>query len=397
MFPVVVVEQFVLFTNPPSPGLHPLGKYSAHVSSSLCPTSARHPGPRPPPPPSSSRLAVTSHNPARAGGGQQLAPRPPPALHPTASRAVHSHPHLLFPPLLPIPPRVVSPSLRPTPLARCPRDRAGIRVGVGRYTPVLPSRRRPPALWPVLGRPPLTQPPLSQVPGPPPVPLLSAGDELLRQCLIHRPLNPRRSLGGGRFVNVSFPPPHPRGEWAGGAGKAGWVDNSREVRAYPSLSPFPSRFHLHTYSHPPGTGGGWCSLNAGNWLSLWSPVYFPPRLPPPSAAPPPPHAASRPGAAGKPAAKHCSHEISLDPSCGLGLPCLALPCPGSTWGSWSWKERLLGLPIQEPEEGTASPLTPLSSLPPPWHQIPSCGGLAWLPFWPGLWATPRSGHLSREG
>lgn len=81
----------------PAPGLHPLGKYSAHVSSSLGPTSSRHPGPRPPPPPSSSsssippppppplclllllpRLAVTSHNPA---GAASPAPRDPAAVH----------------------------------------------------------------------------------------------------------------------------------------------------------------------------------------------------------------------------------------------------------------------------------------------------------------------------
>ena len=66
------------------------------------------------------------------------------------------------------------------------------------------------------------------------------------------------------------------------------MDSSLAVRAYSSLSPFPSQFHFHTYSHPLGTGGGWCSLNAGNWLSLWSPVYFPP------LSPPLPHTASRP-------------------------------------------------------------------------------------------------------
>lgn len=46
---MLVVEQFVLFPPPPPPParLHPLGKYSAHVSSSLCPRSARRPGPRP--------------------------------------------------------------------------------------------------------------------------------------------------------------------------------------------------------------------------------------------------------------------------------------------------------------------------------------------------------------
>lgn len=86
---MLVVEQFVLLPHPP-PGLHPLGKYSAHVSSSLCPTSARHPGPRPPPPPSSSSpLAVTSRNPARAGSSAPAgpAPRDPAAVHAPSPRS----------------------------------------------------------------------------------------------------------------------------------------------------------------------------------------------------------------------------------------------------------------------------------------------------------------------
>lgn len=91
---------FLLAPLPPGLGLHPLGKYSAHVSSSLCPTSVRHPGPRPPPPPSSYQLTVTSHNPARAGGGQQAAPRPAPALHPIASRRSTLPP--TYPSLLPV-------------------------------------------------------------------------------------------------------------------------------------------------------------------------------------------------------------------------------------------------------------------------------------------------------
>ena len=192
---------------------------------------------------------------------------------------------------------------------------------------LLPSPGRHPALWPVVALP-LTQPPLSQVPRPPPVPLLSAGDELLRQLSDSQNAEPATRTWGWALLERPPPTPSPqRGVgWRGGKKRGGWIT------AYPSLSPFPSRFHFHTYNHPPGTGGGWCSLNAGNWLSLWSPVYFPAPLRPPSSSPPPPHAASRPGAAGKPAGKHCSHETSLDPpSCGLGLPCRALPCLALTW------------------------------------------------------------------
>lgn len=104
------------FYPPPAPlGLHPFGKYSAHVSSSLCPTSARHPGPKLPPPPSSSRLTVTSHNPARASGGQRPAPRPPPALHPIASR------RSTLPPTYPLPSFQLS--LKLCPHALIPRPR----------------------------------------------------------------------------------------------------------------------------------------------------------------------------------------------------------------------------------------------------------------------------------
>lgn len=114
LFPVVVVEQFVLFTRPPL-APHPLGKYSAHVSSSLCPTSARHRGPRPPPPPPSSPLTVTSHNPERRGGGECPAPRSPPALHPIVFPPQCTPTHS-SPPLLPLPPEVRPACPRPPPL-----------------------------------------------------------------------------------------------------------------------------------------------------------------------------------------------------------------------------------------------------------------------------------------
>lgn len=80
-------------------------------------------------------------------------------------------------------------------------------------------------------------------------------------------------------------------------------------------------------------------------------------------------------------------------SCGPDLPCSALPCPAvcplgalcpGKKGSWGSSFRIV-------EEVTISlPLLPL------WHQILSCRGLALL-TWPELWATPLSGHLSREG
>lgn len=103
------------------------------------------------------------------------------------------------------------------------------------------------------------------------------------------------------------------------------MDSSLEVRAYSSLSPFPSQFHFHTYSHPPGTGGGWCSLNAGNWLSLWSPVYFPPLPLPPFR---PHHPASLHEQLGN--LQQNTAVMSL-PRTELwpwpGLPCLAPPRP----------------------------------------------------------------------
>lgn len=87
---MVVVEHFVLLS-PLPPRLHPLGKYSAHVSS-LCPTSARHPGPRPrrlPPPPGSLLPRITP----RAGRRRAAASTtpPPPTLHPRPPTAGHSH------------------------------------------------------------------------------------------------------------------------------------------------------------------------------------------------------------------------------------------------------------------------------------------------------------------
>lgn len=134
------------------------------------------------------------------------------------------------------------------------------------------------------------------------------------------------------------------------------MDSSLEVRAYSSLSPFPSQFHFHTYSHPPGTGGGWCSLNAGNWLSLWSPVYFPPLPLPPFR---PHHPASLHEQLGN--LQQNTAVMSL-PRTELwpGLPCLALPRPASprqasTWGTLSWKERLVGLLVQKRGRGDCLP------------------------------------------
>lgn len=104
---------------------------------------------------------------------------------------------------------------------------------------------------------------------------------------------------------------------------------------------------------------------------------------PPSFSPPPP---CLPPVA---AAKHCSQEPSQDRAvAGFALPRPAVPplgvlCPG--------KNRSWGSSCRNVDGETASlPLRP------PWHQVLSCRGLAWL-TWPGLWATPMSGHLSREG
>ena len=95
----------------------------------------------------------------------------------------------------------------------------------------------------------------------------------------------------------------------------------KKVYACSSLSlPLPVSFpHIQP---PTGTGGGWCSLNTGNWLSPWSPVYFP-LLPSPSLRPSPGTASLLPTAAGKPAAKHCSHGTFPAPMCLLQF---ALPC-----------------------------------------------------------------------
>lgn len=67
--------------------------------------------------------------------------------------------------------------------------------------------------------------------------------------------------------------------------KARQVDNSREPLAYSSLSPVPSQFHFHTYSHPPEMRR--LVFERRSWLSLWSCVYF--RLLSPSSLPRPHH------------------------------------------------------------------------------------------------------------
>lgn len=227
-------------------------------------------------------LAVTSHNPARAGSCLPRGPRQP-ALRPFSPQ--YGPTPLAAKSLLLIPTLAVPPHPRRHPSVSGTGSRCVWCCKVD--TPSSqPQASRHPRPWPVLSLP-LIQPP-TPTPRPPPV-LPSAGDELLRWCLIHRQLNQLGVWGGERWVSP-LPPSSPLGVWAGGSGKARWVDSGRAVHAYPSLSPFPSQFHFHTYSHPPGTGGGWCSLSAGNWLSLWSPVYFPP-LTPPSSSPPLPHAA----------------------------------------------------------------------------------------------------------
>lgn len=73
------------------------------------------------------------------------------------------------------------------------------------------------------------------------------------------------------------------------------------------------------------------------------------------------------------------------------LSCLALwplgaLCPGKE-GSWG-----------SPSSNMTDSLHPslFFSSTSSFHQISSCGGSAWLLFWPGFWATPLSGHLSRE-
>lgn len=134
----------------------------------------------------------------------------------------------------------------------------------------------------------------------------------------------------------------------------------KKVYACSSLSlPLPVSFpHIQP---PTGTGGGWCSLNTGNWLSPWSPVYFP-LLPSPSLRPSPGTASLLPTAAGKPAAKHCSHGTFPAPMCLLQFALFypALPCPVTAWGaSSSWKGRLLKLLIQQ----CVSSLLLLSPLP----------------------------------
>lgn len=204
-------------------------------------------------------------------------------------------------------------------------------------------------------------------------------------------------------MNISFPPPHPRGEWAGGAGKARWVDNSREVRAYPSLSPFPSRFLLHTYSQPPTGDRRRLVFSERRELALSVVSCLLPSSSSPSLLlapttpryPPPPPPQQLGNLQQNTAVMRFPWTRAVAWVC-PALPCPALPCPVSTWGTGLWKERLLGLPIEERRRGDSLP-PPSLFLSPPWHQIASCGGPAWLPFWPGLWATPMSGHLSGEG
>lgn len=110
----------------------------------------------------------------------------------------------------------------------------------------------------------------------------------------------------------------------------------------------------------------------------------------PSSSPPP---SSSPRAAGKPTAKHCSHETSLDSSCGLGLPCPALPCVHL--GHFFVLERLLGLPIQECGRG----------LPPSSSPLLAPGIVLWGPCRAAFWARalghchewpPVQGQVVRE-
>lgn len=161
--------------------------------------------------------------------------------------------------------------------------------------------------------------------------------------------------------------------------QGGWVTAEERLLTVCSLSPFPSQFHFHIYSHPPGTGGGWCSLNAGNWLSLWSSVYFPPLLPLPRP---------RPEQLGN--LQQNTAVMRLPWTRAAAWVCPALPCPVSTWGTFlSWKGSW-----GSPSRNVAEVSLPLPL--PSWHQVSSCGGPAGLPFGPGLWATAMSGHLSRD-
>lgn len=92
-------------------------------------------------------------------------------------------------------------------------------------------------------------------------------------------------------------------------------------------------------------------------------------LPSPFLRPSPGAASLLPRAAGKPAAKHCSHGTFLRP-CASSLPGSTLPCPVTAWGaSSSWKGRLLRFLIQQ----CVSFLLRSSPLPFP-PPIPSCKG-----------------------
>lgn len=89
-------------------------------------------------------------------------------------------------------------------------------------------------------------------------------------------------------------------------------------------------------------------------------------------------------------------RLPLDPSCDPGWPCPALKCPVSAWGtSLYWKERCLGLPIQECRRGGC--LLPTSSPP------LAAATILWGPCLEAFLARalgtppPMRGHLSGEG
>lgn len=359
--------------------------------------SARHRGPRPPPPPPSSPLTVTSHNPERRGGGECPAPRSPPALHPIVFPPQCTPTHS-SPPLLPLPPQVMPPCPRPPPLTHTHTHPGALGtgvegcVGIRRQTPLLsspschPTTQDPHCRCWILHLPPF------------PSPLFpsgwSSGDKLLRQCLIHRQLNQLRALRGGRRTNrlpPTLPAPLPlRGVgWRVGKGEVRGQQPRSACLLFPLPLPLPVSFpHLQ-----PPTGDRRrlvFSERRELALSLVScllPSSGPSLLLAPTTLPP-----------STSSWETCRHTLQsgdlpgpeLWP--GFALPRPASPCHASTWGAWSWKERLFRAPRPEMwgEETASLPLGP------PWHQTLSCRGLARL-TWPGLRATPMSGHLSREG
>lgn len=124
----------------------------------------------------------------------------------------------------------------------------------------------------------------------------------------------------GAWRTVFLPPstaPTPVGTWAAGSGRRGeWMTGKKECACSSLSLPLPVSFpHMQP---PTGTGGGWCSLNTGNWLSPWSLVYFPPPLSP----------SPRPSPGLPPSCLEQLGNLRRNTAV-MGLPCaqVALVCP----------------------------------------------------------------------